>query len=119
MELHVQSTWITLHPEEFVLMDDENHRFQAKVALNMPKSLQLGHKTTSRISLLFELPTGYDLRRVGSLRLLWHYEIADRVYRRLTKFIKHSVEYRYQEVYPSWYIHYHWHGRFGTRFCWP
>lgn len=99
---------VTLSPMEYALMDDEGHRIKAKAPDLSPniQNFNLWPKSSLKVTMYFDLPAGTDMSRIGSLRMLWHYRIDSRLYRRVTKFLKHEVEYRYYPAsYPHWYYY--------------
>ena len=107
---------------KYILLDDEGHRFRAKLPLEYQSlsNITIVPKDSLKLTLFFKFPDKYVPAYVGSVRLLWCYSINGRIYRRVTKFIRHTIEYRYKKVYPIWWTYpcssyWDWNYRFHLR----
>lgn len=119
---NISNTAITLHPMNYYLLDDEGCRMNPKwedMSGNV-ENFTLLPKSSFKMTLLFALPSGYDVNKIGSLRIFWNYTIAGNIRQVITKFLKQEIEYRYYEPYPYWGHWGHWgHGYYGRAgfFC--
>lgn len=89
---------IVLQPAKYMLLDDEGQKLS--LSSKAITTITLEPKTTTEFTLTFALPSQYELERIGSFRLQWHYQRNAQLYRRTTKFIRRKIEYRYRTVYP-------------------
>ncbi len=110
---------IIIRPKEFALVDDENNRFPHGQVSPEEREIRLMPQSLTSLTLFFTLPPNYSLSKTGSFRLLWNYQVGKRDYRRVSKFIKHTVSYQYRDsyygsygFYPSWKHNYRFR-RFG------
>lgn len=103
---------VTFNPHSYDLIDDDANNF-TPVVQGATGPILLYPQTSANFTLLYPLPPGYNLKRVGSFRLAWNYDIEGTKYRRLTKFIKKEVEYR-NRYYGSSYNYYPGHSGFYT-----
>lgn len=111
---------VVLNPQKFALLDDEARRFSSGEEIE-GNSVILQPNSTKELTLLFALPASYNVAEVGSFRLTWEYEKDSQVYRRLSKFIKRSAQYRYynSDYYYGWTTPQYfgrYRGRFGLSY---
>lgn len=122
------STPVKLNPYSYNLIDDDANHFEP-ILHNTSETILLYPQSSTNFTLTYSFPPGYDLKKVGSFRLTWNYDIDGVEYRRLTKFVKREVEYRtryygaapYYYYYPGFYSSFHFgghrrYGRFRTGF---
>jgi hypothetical protein len=99
---------VVLKPSGYSLIDDENNRFRPAHTDSIG-TITLYPEDFKTISLAFDLPRGYDLDKLGSLRLIWSYKVGNETYRRSTKFIKKEVRYYYRDRYHNYYYPYYYY----------
>jgi hypothetical protein len=94
---------ISIGPKSYALLDDDNRRFSQEWSGGDSGTLLLIPRSSLKFSLFFIVPGDYNFAYAGSLRLLWNYQCDANVYRRVSKFIKYEVEYRYREAYYAYW----------------
>ena len=90
---------IYFQPRKYVLMDDEGSRFHPSTVSPGGNLCIWPNKIPVKLTITYRMPVDYWLSRIGSFRLFWNFRIHSRVYRRISKFLRYKVEYRYRKVY--------------------
>lgn len=96
---------LSVQPASYALLDDDNRRFSQNWAGNSAETFTVLPRSALKFSLFFRVPGDYNFDYTGSLRLVWNYQTQGKTWKRVSKFIKHVVEYRYYDTYPYYPYH--------------
>jgi len=97
----------TLKPADVRLLDDEGHRVQGAegyAGRDRTGAITVAGGADATYELVFDLPTGTDLKNLGSVRIQWPYQVGDTRDTVTTKFLRIEDVYYYT---PGYYYPYH------------
>ena len=93
---------IYFQPREYVLVDDEGLRIKPSTVSPGGDLCIWPNQKTVQLSIAYHMPANYQLSRIGSFRVFWNYRIHSNLHRRISKFLRYNIKYRYRKVYPHY-----------------